>query len=148
MLHVNIIKLHLNINRLHVSCKGRSYATTFSGFFVCLFFLFINHLTGFQPIYTQYSRASLNRENGSDSSTAESSATDVSVMGLGDDPYKELRLPRVKVDVTRYRTLAAQWSHVPNIGQYLQMVTSPYEWKTFEWDVKPQTNICQNYQYW
>ena len=145
MLHLNIIKLHLNINRLHVdiiyhACKGRSYATTFSGFFFVLFFIFITHVTGERLQILTHLYSVLMRIPQSlkwYSSTAESSA--IGVMGIGDDPYKEL--PRVTVGVARYRTLSAQWPWVPYISQYLQLVTSPYEWKTFEWDVKPRTNI-------
>ena len=40
---------------------------------------------------------------------------------LGDDHYKGL--VRVTVDVARKRTLTAQWSCVPRIGQNLQPFT-------------------------
>ena len=40
---------------------------------------------------------------------------------LGDDHYK--RIPRVTVDVARWRNLIAQWPWVPSIGQHLQPFT-------------------------
>ena len=42
-------------------------------------------------------------------------------MVIGDDHYK--RMPRFIVVVARYRTLTAQWSWVPSIGQNLQAFT-------------------------
>ena len=46
---------------------------------------------------------------------------------LGDEHYK--RMPLVTVGPARQRTLTAQWSWVPSIGQDLQPFTGngPYE---------------------
>ena len=63
---------------------------------------------------------------------------------LGDDHYKWMS--RVTVGVTRWRIINAQWPSVPGIP-YVKiwnpspvMVTTLYEWKILEWDLKPQTN--------